>query len=360
MNTIQIFEDTKIYVVAPAKLATGGPEILHSLAHHLKTNLNIPTFMYYLPKTKDPTPQEYKTSYTIEITNYIEDKKNNIIIVPETIKFIKFLKRFKEIRKIIYWLSVDFFYQSMFYKTFQGFSMALINKINTITIKQFNKKFLPHFDIASKALSKYSNLNLSKIDLLNVNLHLTQGIRIANHLKEKGLSNVVCIFDYINKDFLEEKFSISEKENIVCYNPKKGFEFTSKIIEYCKKNNISLKFIPIIGLDRKGVISLLKRAKVYIDFSNFPGRERIPREAVMLGCCVITGKRGSAKYFEDVPIPEEYKFEDKYENIPNIIQKIQECLTNYENKLKDFELSREIIKNEPIRYINLLKSVFVK
>lgn len=238
--------------------------------------------------------------------------------------------------------------------------MAVSNRINTETIKLFNKNFLPNFDIASKALHKYSNLDLSNLDLLKVDLHLTQSVRITNHLKEKGLYNVACIFDHLNKDFLEEKFDISEKENIICYNVKKGFEFVSKIIEYSNKSNIGLRFIPIVGLDRKGVISLLKKAKVYIDFGNFPGKERIPREAVMLGCCVITGKRGSAKYFEDVPIPEEYKFEDKYENIPNIIQKIQECLTNYENKLKDFELSREIIKNEPIRYINLLKSVFVK
>jgi len=36
----------------------------------------------------------------------------------------------------------------------------------------------------------------------------------------------------------------------------------------------------------------------------------------------------SAKYIEDVPIPEEYKFEDKEENIPLIVEKIKDCFKN--------------------------------
>jgi len=64
-------------------------------------------------------------------------------------------------------------------------------------------------------------------------------------------------------------------------------------------------------MPREEVIKLLQKAKVYIDFDYHPRKDRLPREAAILGCCVITRKRGSAKFFEDVPIPDEYKFEDK-------------------------------------------------
>jgi hypothetical protein len=108
------------------------------------------------------------------------------------------------------------------------------------------------------------------------------------------------------------------------------------------------------------VIKTLQKAKVYIDFGNHPGKDRIPREAAILGCCVITGKRGSAAFFEDVPIPDEYKFEDKEKNIPKIIDKIKDCLENYEKRYEDFDYYREVIKNEPQKFIEDLRKIFIK
>ncbi|HPP30074.1 MAG TPA: hypothetical protein PLE69_04005, partial [bacterium] len=85
-----------------------------------------------------------------------------------------------------------------------------------------------------------------------------------------------------------------------------------------------------------------------------------PREAAIMGCCVITGKRGSAAYFEDVPIPEKYKFEDKKENIPKIIERIRDCLENYNERYKDFDNYREIIRKEPEKFVEDMKKIFVK
>ncbi|MGC8677909.1 MAG: hypothetical protein ACP5UF_06830 [Hydrogenobaculum sp.] len=92
-------------------------------------------------------------------------------------------------------------------------------------------------------------------------------------------------------------------------------------------------------MTRDQVIETLQKAKVYIDFGNHPGKDRIPREAAILGCCVITGKRGSATFFEDVPIPEEYKFEERYQ---------------------DFNYYRQVIRNEPTKFLENLKKIFVK
>lgn len=41
-------------------------------------------------------------------------------------------------------------------------------------------------------------------------------------------------------------------------------------------------------------------------------------KAAILDCYVITSKRGSVTFFEDVTIPAEYKFEDKKGNISKI------------------------------------------
>jgi len=113
-------------------------------------------------------------------------------------------------------------------------------------------------------------------------------------------------------------------------------------------------------MSRDEVIKTLQKAKVYIDFGNHPGKDRIPKEAATLGCCVITGKKGSAAFFEDVSIPEEYKFKDKEENIPKIVDKIKDYFKNYEERYKDFSYYGEVIKNEPQRFIEDLKKIFVK
>ena len=192
--------------------------------------------------------------------------------------------------------------------------------------------------------------------LKDINLHLVQSKYAENHLRKLGIINIDYLSDYLNTNFLLQDFDIDKKENIVLYNPSKGYYFTYKII----KNAPNLKFIPIKNLSRNEVIELLKKSKVYIDFGNHPGKDRLPREAAILGCCVITGKRGSAAFFEDVPIPYEYKFEDRIENIPKIIKKIEECLEKYEEKYKDFDYYRSVIKNEPKKFEEDLKKIFIK
>jgi len=79
-----------------------------------------------------------------------------------------------------------------------------------------------------------------------------------------------------------------------------------------------------------------------------------------LKLCIIENSQnlGSAAFFEDVPIPDEYKFEDKKENIPKIVEKIKDCFENFEEEIKKFAKYREIIKNEQSKFIDDLKNIF--
>ena len=97
---------------------------------------------------------------------------------------------------------------------------------------------------------------------------------------------------------------------------------------------------------------------VYIDFGTHPGKDRLPREAAMCGCCVITGRKGSAAYAEDVTIPEEYKFTEGAEDIPRIIDAIRGCLTEFEKKQKLFEEYRKCIQEEKSVFRESVKQLF--
>jgi len=353
--SVTIFDDTKIYIACPGNKATGGPELLHQLGYHLINDLNIRTCMYYYKfdnKFKTPVHPEYEfynIPYVLEIPEN-EDVKKNILIVPEKHSGLTLLAHYKNIRKGIWFLSVDNYYFGRMRKKDFFFQKELNKLISFLHIS-------PLFDIHSqKNLNKlvrrydYRNDNLLKL----ADFYMTNSYRGLKWFSD--LTPLYYLGEYLNEDFLKAQPELSKKENIVVYNPKKGFAFTKKIISLAK----DIKFIPLVNMTRGEVIETLQKAKVYIDFGNHPGKDRIPRESAILGCCVITGKRGSASCFEDVPIPDDYKFEDQKSNIPKIIKKIKDCFENFEERYKDFDYYRQIIRNEPKKFVADLKKIFIK
>ena len=342
---INVFPQTKIYVACPAGAVTGGPELLHQLVHNLRAT-GINAYIFYHPVVEKPKPLAYE-KYDAPYVFNIADEEDNVLIIPEIFPFINFLKSYKRVRKVIWWLSVNNFFSSYLISTWRGKFLYLIGRLSGI-----------NGEIIAERLSQRQKLK-GFLNLKNIDLHMVQSFYAFNFLRASGVDEkkIVYLSDYLNDEFLIYNFEESgiQKENIVLYNPKKGFEFTKKIIEYGRDIN----FVPIINMSRREVIETMKKAKVYIDFGNHPGKDRMPREAAMLGCCVITGKRGSAAFFEDVPIKEEYKFEDKEENIPAIVSRIRECIENYEEKIKDFEDYRKWILYEKERFINDMKNIFV-
>lgn len=126
------------------------------------------------------------------------------------------------------------------------------------------------------------------------------------------------------------------------------------------ENGPDIRWEPIVNMKRDEVINLLRKSKVYIDFGNHPGKDRIPREAAICGCCVITGKKGSARFYNDVPIDDSFKFEDSPSNLEKIIYKIKECFSNYQEETRKFDKYREIIKKSESEFEKDIIKIFKK
>lgn len=98
-------------------------------------------------------------------------------------------------------------------------------------------------------------------------------------------------------------------------------------------------------------------AKVYVDFGAHPGKDRIPREAASCGCCVITNKKGSAAFWEDVPVLEAYKFSNvssQYDKIANLLKDI--C-ADFKKHSINFDVYRQFIKEEGKKFTNDVKNM---
>ena len=328
---MKIYRDSVVYVCCISKSASGGPELLHQFASYLISR-GVKTYMYYgvYSEGDDPVHDNYR-HYHVPVTYNIQDSDINVIIVPETVTFRLYTLQLNKIRKIIWWLSVDNFYSS------------ICSTYKILKEDALKRKYIKFFSFDRD----------TEIE------HWAQSEYARQFLEFNGIParDIKMVTDYINLVFLDDLVASKsryheemtvDKENIVLYNPNKGMDFTKQLMAAAQ----DIKWVPIINMTRVQVYDALLKGKVYIDFGNHPGKDRIPREAAVAGCVVITGKRGSAANEIDVPIPEKYKFNDDINGIYEIIERIRYVFENYESCYKEFESYVKSIFSEPLKFRN--------
>lgn len=330
----------KIILICPASVKTGGTELIHQFAYYINTNSKLECLIYYIKKDerRSVTDKDF-LKYKPIVTDKIDDNADSLLIVPEI--NVLFLNGFNSIKKSIWWLSVDNFgkeYEPFFkFKTYTSKSHAMLSCIHNL---DFIKKPLRLNDV--KKSIKNADFNMFQCEYCKE--YVTKRYHIQN--------NIYMLSDYISDEYANSTIDYSKKKNWIAYNPRKGFEITKKLIEFAP----DLDWKPIENMTTEQVKDFLQECKVYIDFGNFPGKDRMPREAAMSGCCIITGTRGAAKYQQDVDIPKQYKFDDPLNNKKEVITCIQNCLNNYEDKINDFSNYRKEIKGEKKKFYQEIDS----
>jgi len=345
-----IIKNTKIYILCPAQACTGGPELLHQLADELKSQ-NYNASILYIGEYKGDNPihSAYK-KYDFDYTFKAKDEPQNILIVPEI--FTNYLKHFKMIQKVIWWLSIDNYYNYLFSKQMERY---LQGRTGFSKIKGF---FGYHRMLFKYWLKNESPLTLSEIRKSTIE-NFAQSYYAIDFLKEYGITNVKYLSDFLNEEFIRNSLSMKvEKRDIVAYNPAKGAIFTEKLINRAKEKEYPIQFVPIKDMTRQQVCELLSSAKIYIDFGEHPGKDRIPREAAISGCIVFTNLKGSAKFYSDVMIPDQYKIEDAEENLNLILERIMNTFENYEKIMPDFEAYKNYIASEQNNFVSQVKEIF--
>ena len=63
--------------------------------------------------------------------------------------------------------------------------------------------------------------------------------------------------------------------------------------------------------------------------------DRLPREAALAGCIVITNREGAAKYDEDVPLPSQFKF--SIFDVNKIYTLLKECCSKHDDHVKQMK-----------------------
>ena len=339
---IKISKNMKVFVIIPATVVAGGAELLHQLVHVLNNNGFKGYIVYY--DGFSSIPKEYE-KYNLKLADIIEDISENIVVIHEGV-FNK-IYDVKNAQIITWWLSVDnFFYCAKRY-------LSLIEYFKWkptygILIFLFRMKKLL-IDRENYFRDSVSFKDLKRIPALNC----YQSEYAQNFLLNNGFSEILPLSDFINTELIS-KNSNSIKENIILYNPKKGLKYTKKLMRLAP----NLNWIPLKNMNRKQLQEIFQKSKLYIDFGYHPGKDRLPREAAINKCCVITNTQGSARFYEDVAVYDEYKFDITKIAPQVIIKKIEEILSNYDSHIDNFSFYRKQIMEEERLFSDQVLRIF--
>jgi hypothetical protein len=277
---------TGVYVLCPIAV-TGGPELLHQLVDVLNTRQPDSASIVYHPGGE--TPEPYRR-YLVRPAVKDEIQPGDTIVLPEI--FSGLVGDFPGARVLFWWLSVDNFH------AWSGDShMALLRQ--------------------------------------HVSAHLYQSEYARAFLERKGLCPALRLSDRLAGPYIDAIGCppTDQRGNLVAYNPAKGGDRARRVLAELA-NTTRVWVIEIADMSPGRVRAVLASAKVYIDFGHHPGKDRLPREAAAMGCCVVTNRRGSAANDIDVPIPQQFKIDDHEPGWEH------RAVTTVRNLLADFDRQR--------------------
>lgn len=290
-----------VLMMCPAHVVTGGVESIHKFAYELSKVKNMDVKIFYVNiKSGNPQPPEY-AEYGVDFVTKFPDGYKDVIIFPEIWANSVNNATYKNCIKVIHWLGVDAYYWN--------------------TPVKEHGRFLEQKDT----------------------IHLTQTEYATNHLIEHGVgkNKIYHVSDVLNEIFYEDYEEIP-RNDIILFNPAKMTDFQRVLMNRAK--GVGIAFKPLEHLTREQMVQTMREAKLYIDFGVFPGKERVPREAALSGCCVITSRLGCAKYYEDVSLKDKWKFETEPNNIGNILNTMLYILRHYDECKSEFNSYRNALK----------------
>ena len=320
----KLTEKSKIYIWGPEPdVFSGGAEVINMLAAYLKSK-GIDAKMFSWDMEMYYQPDYYKARYDVNCASWTEirNEEDYVIILPEVMienpnNLNWFIYGLDKVQFIIWWLGTGFVYNDLSFKTSKRKIMAGLN------------------------LMKNRSLNLCESELA------------MRDLLYHGLENRMLFQHGTNKVFYEYPVT-STKQRAVMYNGCKPG--TPEFVEKLKPYMPDVEFLEVKPTNWGEYISkeelcdrFYDKSMVYIDFSEFEGRELMPREACLRNCVVFLGNEGNAETFDDYPLDDYYKL-NRYDNLEEVAAKIYDALDNYEKHLGNQWFFRNKCECEPMKW----------
>ncbi len=298
----------RVAIFAPKGLRTGGPEAMHQLHRALlvegKDSVLVPW-----PKMKNKKPVHEYSLYEPRWTTIFKLRKSDIVIMPCDLGYLPFWYFLFISRKniFIWMLAVDFSFE----KKFKKYETRNYNLNSEWQIMKKRKIWV-------ELISKIINLNYTKYRkrFLTIKLrikksnYLFQSAYAREIYRQENETNLgIMLTDYTcltQVGSLEDPNFCSCSRNHIAYFPGKSQDLIQLVLKINSSKGNPFHFIPIKNLNSEQVVRLLVHADLFLDLGYFPGKDRLPRESIVLNCPVLIAKRGSARYYEDFQLADRY------------------------------------------------------
>jgi hypothetical protein len=315
-----------VFVLCPPH-ASGGPDALHQLVSTLN-ELGARAFISYLPPA-DAVTAALRERYAVAPALPV-DAADNLIVIPEMMTGQA--RAFAKARTAIWWLSVDHFVG------YAGRGEHVLRR-----------RLLLH-DLRSLLRLPTSRLTWPEMRGLD---HYTPTAYAKAFLHRHGIASVP-LRDPVNDSFLSVA-PASMRRDAVAFSPQKGMDYTAQVLD-------ALAGVPAIalqGLSRAQLIEVLRQTKVYLDFGYFPGADRMPREALLCGACIVIGRRGAAANPHDHPIPDAYKIDHTARDFAaRAREAVLRIFGDFETCSRDFDPFRTALRAGPAIFAQDVRDIF--
>ena len=334
-----------IIICCPGNALTGGINSLHNLCKALTEN-NYNAYMYYVNANETILNDYQITSYQVNRIHQINDSADTLVVVPETM--VPLVLQLQNAKKVVYWLGLNYFFKKPTWRF--PFNLKLIRKL--ISCRSCDGYSSGYFETAKRRLNDFSksHLNMWNGDII----HLSNSHFVANYCRKKGSPYTYVLHNPIRQEFYAHQPNFKNREKIILFGPR-----TPKyIIRRMRKHLPEFSIIRVRKIPFEQVTELMSKAVIFAEFGNYSGRDRMPREAAMLGCNIFMNTRGTAAFEEDYNIPREYTIPDSPGNIKHILQQLTNCALNYQEHIVNFEEFRNQLSEEKKNFTNNTKEIF--
>ncbi len=334
----------KIYIFCPTDVVSGGVNSLQILCNALVSN-KIDAKIFYIKPLEEFINHPVIRSFNAPYTTEIEDSFQNLLIVPEA--YIPVLHQYGSIRKMIYWLGIYFYIKKPPHRF--PFSIKIVRKIFA------GYSFFGNPVGGFHAFTQKVNLWSKKKDPVWSSgiIHMTNSFYAADFLKYMGINDAIVLHNPVRDTFYLQKTKPGKEKKILF-----GPGTPNKLIRQIRKSFPDYECIRLRHMHPEDVHRLYTESMLFIELGDFAGRNRMPREAVLSGCVVITSRMGSANYYSDLPLPDYYKLDTGTKCLPELLKKIQSVTTDYPIHYSKMQNYIDCLINEKNNFETEVANVF--
>lgn len=270
-----------IYILTPHWIRTGGPEAQHQLSDALLTQGFDARLVYYVPSDlagvgeengqlvewvgipkefpdyPAPSFEEY-AGYRINPVRSIDCSKPCVVVLSETLAHLTPMFP-PHVTVLLWWLSVD-------------------NAFGALA--KVNLNYLRRQNVQHAVQSEYAGRVCDALGFVTIGM----------------LSDYTTDLSHVWRWSWSTANTYRPRPKLIALNAthRKVIADLDAVVAAIHARDPSIECVKVQNMSRGDVLALFGRARVYVDLGNFPGKDRMPREAMLMGCAALALPVGAA------------------------------------------------------------------